>query len=299
MPSLSVHLRRDEDHAGLPFHPGCPVCRRERLAGSLAGDELVSRRTQAKIAAGLLAFSGLGAPSAVAADPDTVTEGTAEAVDEPDPVALDIGPDTVELADETEPAPDVAAAPIDAVDDEAALEQGGETEAVEPAIETEATDEAPVPIAEAPPTGASEVVTPEPADAPPASNIAETASIRSERAKRRTITPKRSAKTTTDRTATVIVPTETAPTSPAAAPPPRTIQVVAGATSGGPAKAGNRVHIVRRGESLWSIASDLLGTDASTARVAREVTRLWQLNEDRIATGSPDLLFAGTRLRLR
>jgi Tfp pilus assembly protein FimV len=96
----------------------------------------------------------------------------------------------------------------------------------------------------------------------------------------------------------VIVPAETAAPSPARAPAPRTIRVVAGATSG-QSKAGDRVHVVRRGESLWSIASDLLGEDASTARVAREVSRLWELNENRIATGSPDLLFSGTRLRLR
>jgi nucleoid-associated protein YgaU len=62
---------------------------------------------------------------------------------------------------------------------------------------------------------------------------------------------------------------------------------------------GDRFHTVHRGESLWSIASDLLGDGTSDARVAREVNRLWELNADRIASGSPDLLFAGTRLRLR
>ena len=56
---------------------------------------------------------------------------------------------------------------------------------------------------------------------------------------------------------------------------------------------------MRAGESLWSIASDLLGPDASAARVAREVDRLWQRNRDRIATGNPDLLRIGTTLRLR
>jgi hypothetical protein len=35
------------------------------------------------------------------------------------------------------------------------------------------------------------------------------------------------------------------------------------------------------------------------SQIAREVDRLWQLNEDRIASGSPDLLYTGTRLRLR
>jgi hypothetical protein len=56
---------------------------------------------------------------------------------------------------------------------------------------------------------------------------------------------------------------------------------------------------VQPGESLWAIASDLLGGEASPARIAREVDRLWRLNSDRIGTGDPDLLMVGTRLNLR
>ncbi|MBJ7329180.1 MAG: LysM peptidoglycan-binding domain-containing protein [Solirubrobacteraceae bacterium] len=58
-------------------------------------------------------------------------------------------------------------------------------------------------------------------------------------------------------------------------------------------------HVVRSGESLWAIAAALVGADASPAQIAREVQRLWQLNADRIGTGSPDLLHVGTRLDLR
>ena len=65
------------------------------------------------------------------------------------------------------------------------------------------------------------------------------------------------------------------------------------------APEGARFHVVQRGESLWSIATDRLGEQAGVAQVAREVDRLWQLNEDRIASGNPDLLYAGTRLQLR
>jgi hypothetical protein len=56
---------------------------------------------------------------------------------------------------------------------------------------------------------------------------------------------------------------------------------------------------VLEGESLWAIASDILGSDATPARVAREVHRLWQLNRERIGTGDPDLLLIGTKLALR
>ena len=61
---------------------------------------------------------------------------------------------------------------------------------------------------------------------------------------------------------------------------------------------GDRYHVVRPGESLWLIARDLVGHDASAARVAREVNRLWALNKTRIATGDPDLLMVGTKLAL-
>jgi hypothetical protein len=66
-----------------------------------------------------------------------------------------------------------------------------------------------------------------------------------------------------------------------------------------PATASDRFHVVRPGESLWSIAGDLLGRHASLARIAREVNRLWELNSDRIGTGDPDLLRVGTKLALR
>jgi len=56
---------------------------------------------------------------------------------------------------------------------------------------------------------------------------------------------------------------------------------------------------VRPGECLWSIAQDQLGADATAAAVARMVNRLWERNADRIATGDPDLVMAGTVLRLR
>ena len=61
----------------------------------------------------------------------------------------------------------------------------------------------------------------------------------------------------------------------------------------------DRVYVVREGDSLWSIAADRLGDDASVAAIAREVDRLWELNRERIATGDPDLLRVGTRLVLR
>lgn len=64
-------------------------------------------------------------------------------------------------------------------------------------------------------------------------------------------------------------------------------------------KSDARIHIVRPGESLWSIAQDLLGSNASAMRVAAEVARLWELNRDRIPSGDPDLIAVGQQLKLR
>jgi hypothetical protein len=64
------------------------------------------------------------------------------------------------------------------------------------------------------------------------------------------------------------------------------------------ARSGQRTHTVQPGESLWTIASDLLGPDATDADVGAEVDRLYQLNRDRIGP-DPDLLIAGTVLRSR
>jgi nucleoid-associated protein YgaU len=70
-------------------------------------------------------------------------------------------------------------------------------------------------------------------------------------------------------------------------------------TSPPPPGRFGRFHVVRRGESLWSIATDLLGAGASASAIASEVRRLWELNEQRIGTGDPNLLVVGVRLRLR
>jgi nucleoid-associated protein YgaU len=64
------------------------------------------------------------------------------------------------------------------------------------------------------------------------------------------------------------------------------------------AKPGDRTHRVRAGESLWTIATDLLGADASTAAIAHKVDQLWARNRAAIGTGDPNLLFVGTKLNL-
>ena len=294
MSSLSVHLRLPEDHSGLPFHPGCPVCRRERLAGSLEGDEIVSRRTQAALTVGLLAFSGIGAPAAVAAGPDEDMDGSAEVVASPNPGEAELDETTTGWTDGgTAPSEDDPAALAPEAEDgsmEAAPREAAEEALIEDAVEEPAAvEQAPEPVAPAvPPAEVPTAVTEPPASGDVSVDTAE----RSERD--RSVKPTKPA----------VQPRVIAAPAPVVAPAATnavTVRVAAGTNQNTVARASSnaRFHVVQRGESLWSIATDRLGDGVSVTQVSREVSRLWELNAERIGTGSPDLLYAGTRLRLR
>jgi LysM domain len=93
---------------------------------------------------------------------------------------------------------------------------------------------------------------------------------------------------------------------PAEAPPPAAPPVevpeLASVPPAEPAEpgalAGRHFHVVRPGESLWSIATALRPPGAANVEIAAEVQRLWRLNAARIGTGDPNLILVGTRLRL-
>ena len=85
-------------------------------------------------------------------------------------------------------------------------------------------------------------------------------------------------------------PAEEAPSAPPAATPP---------TDHGRHLTGKDSYVVRPGDCLWHIAAALLPAGAETQAIAEEVERLWRLNEDRIGTGDPSLIYAGATLRLR
>jgi nucleoid-associated protein YgaU len=98
------------------------------------------------------------------------------------------------------------------------------------------------------------------------------------------------------------VPEAPTPASPPKAPepeaaPPAAVPVQRAGVAG--SLAGHSVHTVRAGECLWSIAEALLPSGADNAEIEAEVQRLWRLNADRIGTGDPSLVYAGTELRLR
>ncbi len=101
---------------------------------------------------------------------------------------------------------------------------------------------------------------------------------------------------------------EPARPAPAVAPAPeRTGDVVglplpdrvatprAAAVTGPPADRTTR-HVVRRGDTLWSVAAAVLGPGASAAEVDRAWRRIAEANRDVVA--DPHLIFPGTELRL-
>src|SRR3954453_2995424 len=119
MASLNAHLHQSEDHGRLAFHPDCPMCRAERLSGTLPVQGVVTRRTQAAVVATLLAASTAPPPIPVAQEPDQISEGTPAPADAGAVPALnpdfDPGGDSQDLpfdepeVPESEPAPNPAA----------------------------------------------------------------------------------------------------------------------------------------------------------------------------------------------
>jgi nucleoid-associated protein YgaU len=357
MSSLTAHLLEAGDHGRLGFHPSCPVCRRERLFGSLSSEPVVSRRVQAALATGVLALSTVAPGAAAASDPDRQRQriaapdqrpgqGTGRpsggGADDPDfdpggetALPFDIGPEQPTPTEDDPLTDEVAPVEAEPVDDP----DGRVLSPDEPASQTPPADDAPVPPVEAAPVTPTERAKParpaplEPAPVippiPPAEDQAtapqheaEQTPVRNENSRR--AKRERPAKRTTggirdestsagpqsappappvDVAPAVDVTDRSAPAAPLGTVPTRSQPAVvaqAGAPERdrAPAATNARFHVVRSGESLWAIARTLLGPSASPAQIAREVDRLWRLNEDRIGTGNRDLLMVGTKLRL-
>ena len=332
MGSLSAHLRAPEDHARLPFHPDCPVCRSERLTGLLPPAGVVSLRTQAVLAAGVLALSAAAPAAVLAAEPDQEQQGAtapgqsggADTAGNPD---FGPGGASTDLPAEASPVPQLQAPSAANNDDAAPLDQEPANDVDAPVIDAgdpagpnaqqpDAPATPPAPPAAGDPEQPASPTSPGPtADAPPAATPAPgsprtNAALRLRAHERRADAKRAAMKELAQarQLARVSAPSVSAK-PPARAPSSATgVQTVrARSTSSvavvvgdrGAAARGDGTHVVRAGESLWSIARDMLGGTASIAQIAREVNRLWELNKDRIGTGDRNLLMIGTRLELR
>jgi hypothetical protein len=125
--SLSAHLRELEQHGRLAFHPGCPICRNERLVGTVPTEGLIPRRAQALIAAGVLVASTAAPATALAGAPDQEQDGTAAPqTSGGDPATspnFDPGGDSTDLPFDASPPPEAQAPPDPGNPDTAPLDQ--------------------------------------------------------------------------------------------------------------------------------------------------------------------------------
>ena len=314
MNSLSAHLVAGPKHGRLRFHPDCPFCRKQRLAGPLS-DAVLPARAQAGLLAAALSAGTLLPAAGAAADPTTENAPTARASQTPAPS------DPPVVVDETQEAPVDEAPDLrelltnpDLGSDSAGEDVGADAEATEPAppeplaeAPVEPAPVAPTPTASpAPPAPAPPPPTPSPVELPPAAVVDEP-------------TPPQAPSTTTKRQALKLgveprergrplvanphpTPQPVVPAPVVEAPAPSApVETVAISQPAPPADGpiAGRGYTVQPGDSLWSIARRLVGGSPSAAQIAREVDRLWRLNAERIGTGNPSLIYAGTVLRLR
>lgn len=246
------------------------------------------RRLLAVTLAAILVLASTFPGFALAGEADSEGEGTAPPVEVP--VAPDFDPGGEEEGLEETPA--------SGSEEEGAVEAEPEVDLEAPPADevTGAPTEAPVEVAPPP------VASPESAATPQPEPVPQEASQPSEPVANQPIVAPRQESAEPD-TASASAGSGEAPLpvepSEDEAPPPPSQTVAATPAEPGRNLAGKDSYIVRTGDCLWHIAEALLSPDAGTPAIAAEVERLWRLNEERIGTGDPSLIYAGTTLRLR
>jgi len=251
------------------------------------------RRLLALTLVGMLVLGSVFPGFALAGEGDSEGEGTVPPVEVPVDPGFDPGGEEEALEEApaaggdaesgaVEPEPEVDPVPPEAGTGVAA-EAPVESEAPQTASTPESVVPAPASEAETTQQAAAE----EPESAEPVANQSIAAPPQ------KSGDPHTAATTTTS--SETAPPTETSEdTSPAPSPVPAT------APNDVPRRvAGRDSYVVRPGDCLWHIAAALLPAEANDAQIVGEVARLWQLNESRIGTGDPSLIYAGTELRLR
>jgi hypothetical protein len=280
--------------------------------------QVFSRRLQAVVLAVALVLGSAVPPSvAIAQEADQGREGIA-APEQPAPDStadpdFDPGGETelpfeVGAPDSDDDSGDGAPVDVEPVDDPEAppVPVDGPSAIAPDAIQ--GSDEAAPPVeATAPAEPVTPAAPPAPAPPPPAATTQPppaTDTPAPERKKRATARkPRRDRHHHRHATHVTVPPAVPAPAPPAAAPVETTATVqpvaeVASPASNDRVRPGQSSHTVQPGESLWTIASDLLGTGATDAQIAAETKRLYRLNRARIGD-DPNMLITGTVLRLR
>lgn len=300
MAGLADHVLGGTDHGGLPFHPACAVCRQARLIGTLPESSLFSGRTKAGLAAGLVAAATFAPASVALAGPDFVLEPTEQGADptpEPeDEPESDGGPvdeqEALAPPDDLDTLPGTGSVPPGGPG--GSLPPAGAPGSGPPTQTPAATDPTQVngvvpgasvpalPLVSRPTPGTTQPAKPPKPAKRHAPGAAESPGARDE----------------AGGPAPAAAPQNAEASGTAQVAPDPNVTTGAGAEGPSPAASASGIHLVQRGESLWSIAKGLAGPEASNAEIASLVNRLWELNADSIGTGDPDLILVGQKLRL-
>lgn len=249
------------------------------------------RRLLALVLCAMLAFGSVMPGLALAGETDSEGEGTSPTVELPLPPDFDPGGEETGLVEapasegeeaeavelEPEAATDVPAGEVTSAATEAPVEAQGPAPVAVPEPTTTSPESEPIQQAQEP--ASSEPVANQSIVAPkqkPAEQRAASSGASSNEAAAPASEP----------------PAEEAP--PPSSPQPGTTPPA----DHGRHLAGKDSYVVRPGDCLWHIAAALLPAGADTEAIEGEVRRLWVLNEDRIGTGDPSLIYAGTTLRL-
>lgn len=257
------------------------------IAPDMRSGSSPGRRLLATTLCAMLVFGSVFPGFALAGEGDSEGEGTIPPVEAPAPPDFDPGGEEAGL-EET---------PISGGEESGVVETELEADIAAPSPEEVTGAAAEAPTEAAPPLP---VAVPETASAAPgaAQQQASETAASEPIANQSIVAPKQ--KSIEQRSAEPAASSE-------AAPPPEPVEqedrqpqpAAATPADSGRNLAGKGSYVVRPGDCLWHIAADLLSDSASTEAVAHEVERLWRLNEDRIGTGDPNLIYAGTELRLR
>lgn len=247
------------------------------------------RRPVALVLCAILSLASVFPGLAFAGEPDSEGEGTSPPIELPvGPPDFDPGGEETGLEEEAPPS--------------GAGEEGG------PELEAEAGLEVPAPAEgtgalqpEAPVQPPPPSPAPEPAAAPAPEPAPQEAERAAEPVANQAIAVPDETVVVDHRSSAEAAAAHAGAGAPAAPAPEEAPAAPPAAVSADPGRSlvGKDTYVVRPGDCLWHIAARLLPAGADADAVEDEVERLWRLNEERIGTGDPSLIYAGTELRLR